>query len=135
VPAGWQPRRQGAVTYLWNPASGAIISVSPTPAGAGSPAWQTRVLNRAGLGQGAFARYRRIASAPFLSHGRLAGAWRFTYRQTGTGAVDGLVVVTQANAAGGGSFELAVTAPARHWLGAEIAFAEAVRTFSPGVLS
>jgi eukaryotic-like serine/threonine-protein kinase len=135
VPAGWQPRRQGTVTYLWNPASGAIISVSPAPAAAGSPTWQTRVLNRAGLGQGAFARYRRIASAPFLSHGRLAGAWRFTYRQTGTGAVDGLVVVTQANAAGGGSFELTATAPARYWLGTEIAFAEAVRTFSPGALS
>jgi eukaryotic-like serine/threonine-protein kinase len=135
VPAGWQPRRQGTATYLWNPASGAIISVSPAPAAAGSPTWQTRVLNRAGLGQGAFASYRRIAGAHFLSHGRLAGAWRFTYRQTGTGAVDGLVVVTQASAAGGGSFELTATAPARYWLGTEIAFAQAVRTFSPGALS
>jgi eukaryotic-like serine/threonine-protein kinase len=132
MPAGWQPRQQGTVTYLWNPASGAIISVSPAPAAAGSPTWQTRVLNRAGLGRGTFASYRRIASAPFLSHGRLASAWRFTDRQPGTGAVDGLVVVTQANAAGGGSFELTATAPSRYWLGTEIAFAEAVRTFSPG---
>ena len=130
VPAGWQPRQRGTATYLWNPASGAIISVSPAP-GAGSPTWQARVLKRAGLGQGAFASYRRIASAPFLSHGRLAGAWRFTYRQPGTGTVDGLVVVTQASAAGGGSFELTATAPARYWLATGIAFAEAVRTFSP----
>jgi eukaryotic-like serine/threonine-protein kinase len=132
VPAGWQPRQQGTVTYLWNPASGAIISVSPAPAAAGSPAWPTRVLNRAGLGRGTFASYRRIAGATFLSHGRLATAWRFIYRQPGTGAVNGLVVVTQASAAGGGSFELTATAPARHWLGTEIVFAEAVRTFSPG---
>ena len=64
-------------------------------------------------------------------HPRLAGAWRFTYRQPGTGAVDGLVVVTQANAAGGGSYELTATAPARYWLATGIAFAEAVRTFRP----
>jgi hypothetical protein len=132
VPAGWQPRQRGAATYLWNPASGAIIGISPAPAAAGSPAWPTRVLKRAGLGPGAFASYRRIAGAPFLSHGRLGGAWRFTYRQPGTGAVDGLVVVTRASATGGGSFELTVTAPARHWLGTKIVFAEAVRTFSPG---
>ena len=36
VPAGWQPRQRGTATYLWNPASGAIISVSPAP-GAGQP--------------------------------------------------------------------------------------------------
>ena len=132
VPAGWQTRQQGTATYLWNPASGAIISVSPAPAAAGSPAWQARVLRRAGLGQGTFASYRRIAVAPFLSHGKLAGEWRFIYRRPGTGEVDGLVVVTRANARGGGSFELTATAPARHWLGTGIAFAEAVRTFSPG---
>jgi hypothetical protein len=132
VPAGWQPRRQGTATYLWNPASRAIISISPAPAAAGSPTWPARVLKRAGLGQGAFASYRRIAEAPFLSRGKLAGAWRLTYREPGPGAVDGLVVVTRASAAGGGSFELVAMAPARHWLGTRIAFAEAVRTFSPG---
>jgi tRNA A-37 threonylcarbamoyl transferase component Bud32 len=131
APAGWQPRRQGTVTYLWNPALGAIISVSPAPTAGSGPAWETRVLKRAGLGQGAFASYQRIAGASFLSRGKLAGAWRFAYRQPGTGAVDGLVVVTQANAPGGGSFELAATAPARSWLTTRIAFAEAVRTFSP----
>ena len=39
--------------------------------------------------------------------------------------------MTQASAAGGGSFELTATAPARYWLATGIAFAEAVRTFSP----
>jgi eukaryotic-like serine/threonine-protein kinase len=131
APAGWQPRRQGTVTYLWNPASGAIISVSPAPTAASGPAWESRVLERAALGQGTFASYRRIAGASFLSRGKLAGAWRFAYRQPGTGAVDGLVVVTQEGAPGGGSFELTATAPARSWLATRIAFAEAVRTFSP----
>jgi eukaryotic-like serine/threonine-protein kinase len=131
APAGWQPRRQGTVTYLWNQASGAIISVSPAPTAASGPTWESRVLERAGLGRGAFASYRRIAGASFLSRGKLAGAWRFTYRQPGTGAVDGLVVITQESAPGGGSFELTATAPARSWLATRIAFAEAVRTFSP----
>jgi eukaryotic-like serine/threonine-protein kinase len=131
APAGWQPRRQGTVTYLWNPASGAIMSISPAPAAASGPVWEARVLKRAGLGQGTFASYRRIAGASFLSRGKLAGAWRFAYRQPGTGAVDGLVVVTSASAPGGGSFELTATAPARSWLATRIVFAEAVRTFSP----
>jgi len=131
-PAGWQARQRGTVTYLWNPASGAIISVSSAPATASGPAWESRVLQRAALGQGAFASYRRITGVPFLSRGKLAGAWRFTYRQPGTGAVDGLVVVTPASAAGGRSFELTVTAPVRYWPATRIAFAEAVRTFSPG---
>jgi hypothetical protein len=131
VPAGWQARQQGPATYLWNPASGAIISVSPAPATARGPMWEGRVLKRAALGQGAFASYRRMASAPFLSRGKLAGAWRFAYRRPGKGAVDGLVVVTQANAPDGGSFELTATAPVRSWLATRIAFAEAVRTFSP----
>jgi eukaryotic-like serine/threonine-protein kinase len=131
VPAGWQARQEGTVTYLWNPASGAIISVSPAPATASGPMWESRVLKRAALGQGAFASYRQIAGAPFLSRGKLAGAWRFSYRKPGTGAVDGLVVVTQADAPGGGSFELTATAPVRYWVATRIAFAEAVRTFSP----
>jgi eukaryotic-like serine/threonine-protein kinase len=131
VPAGWQARQQGPVTYLWNPASGAIISVSPAPAIVSGPMWEGRVLKRAALGQGAFASYRRIAGVPFLSRGKLVGAWRFAYRRPGTGAVDGLVVVTQANALDGGSFELTATAPVRSWLATRTAFAEAVRTFSP----
>jgi eukaryotic-like serine/threonine-protein kinase len=131
VPAGWQARQQGPVTYLWNPASGAIISVSPAPATVSGPMREGRVLKRAALGQGAFASYRRIAGVPFVSRGKLAGAWRFAYRRPGTGAVDGLVVVTQANAPDGGSFELTATAPVRSWLATRIAFAEAVRTLSP----
>jgi len=131
VPAGWQARQQGSVTYLWNPPSGAIISVSPAPGAGSGRGWEARVLERAALGRGSFASYRRLAVAPFLLPGQLAGAWRFAYRQPGMGAVDGLVVVTQVNAPGGQQYELTATAPVRYWLATRTAFAEAVRTFSP----
>jgi tRNA A-37 threonylcarbamoyl transferase component Bud32 len=134
VPTGWQARQQGATTYLRDPASGDIISVSPAPAAAGGPVREARMLERAALVRGSFTGYRRIAITPILVRGRLAGAWRFAYRQPGTGAMDGLVVVTQMTAADGRQpYELMATAPARQWLPARAAFAEAVRTFSrPG---
>jgi hypothetical protein len=62
----------------------------------------------------------------------LAGAWRFTYRQPGTGAMDGLVVVTPGGAPGNGQpYELMATAPAAYWPHTRTVFAEALRTFSP----
>jgi len=131
VPAGWQARQQGSVIYLWNPPSGAIISVSPAPGAGSGPGWEARVLERAALGRGSFASYRRLAAAPFLLPGKLAGAWRFAYRQPGMGAVDGLVVVTHVSAPGGQQYELTATAPVRYWLATRTAFAEVVRTFSP----
>ncbi len=89
---------------------------------------------RAALVRGSFTGYRRIAITPILVRGKLAGAWRFAYRQPGTGAMDGLVVVTQMTAPDGHQpYELMATAPARQWLPTRAAFAEAVRTFSrPG---
>jgi eukaryotic-like serine/threonine-protein kinase len=132
VPAGWQARQQGATTYLRDPASGDTISVSPAPAAAGGPVREARMLERAALVRGAFTGYRRIAIAPILVRGKLAGAWRFAYRRAGTGVMDGLVVVTQMTAPGGHQpYEFTATAPAGHWLPVRAAFAEAVRTFSP----
>jgi eukaryotic-like serine/threonine-protein kinase len=132
VPAGWQARQQGATTYLRDPAAGDTISVSPAPAAAGGPVREARMLERAALVRGSFTGYRRIAIAPILVRGKLAGAWRFAYRQPGTGVMDGLVVVTQMTAPGGHRpYEFTATAPAGHWPPARAAFTEAVRTFGP----
>jgi tRNA A-37 threonylcarbamoyl transferase component Bud32 len=132
VPAGWQARQQGTTTYLRNAASGGIISVSPAPVAVSGPVREARALERVALGKGSFAGYRRIAITPFVMRGKLAGAWRFTYRQPGAGAMDGLVVVTPGGAPGNGqSYELMATAPAAYWLHTRIVFAEALRTFSP----
>ena len=133
VPAGWQARQQGTTTYLRNPASGGTISVSLAPAGAAGPVAEARMLEQRALSLGSFAGYRRIAITPLLLRGNLAGAWRFSYRQPGTGAMDGLAVITPATVLGSRQpYELMVTAPAMTWLPTRAAFTEAVRTFSPG---
>jgi tRNA A-37 threonylcarbamoyl transferase component Bud32 len=132
VPAGWQARQQGTTTYLRNATSGGIISVSRPPLAVSGPVREARALERAALGRGSFAGYRRIAITPFVLRGKLAGAWRFTYRQPGTGAMDGLVVVTPGGAPGNGQpYELMATAPAAYWPHTRTVFAEAIRTFSP----
>ena len=132
VPAAWHARQQGTTTYLRNAASGGIISVSRPPVTVSGPVREARALERAALGNGSFAGYRRIAITPFVLRGRLAGAWRFTYRQPGTGAMDGLVVVTPGGAPGNGQpYELMATAPAAYWPHTRTVFGEALRTFSP----
>ena len=132
LPVGWQARRQGTTTYLRNPASGSLISVSPAPTAASGPVGDARMLEQAALSRRSFAGYRRIAIMPFLFRGNPAGAWRFTYRQPGTGAMDGLAVVTQESARGGRQpYAFMATAPAGSWLPTRAAFAEAIRTFSP----
>jgi len=132
VPAAWHARQQGTTTYLRNAASGGIISVSRPPVTVSGPVREARALERAALGNGSFAGYRRIAITPFVLRGKLAGAWRFTYRQPGTGAMDGLVVVTPGGAPGNGQpYELMATAPAAYWPHTRTVFGEALRTFSP----
>ena len=132
VPAGWQARQQGTTTYLRNAASGGIISVSRPPVTVSGPVREARALERAALGNGSFAGYRRIAITPFVLRGKLAGAWRFAYRQPGTGAMDGLVVIAPGDAPGNGQpYELMATAPAAYWPHTRTVFGEALRTFSP----
>jgi tRNA A-37 threonylcarbamoyl transferase component Bud32 len=132
VPAGWQARQQGTTTYLRNAASGGIISVSRPPVAVSGPVREARALERAALGRGSFAGYRRIAITPFVLRGKLAGAWRFTFREPGKGAMDGLVVITPGSAPGNGQpYELMATAPAAYWPHTRTVFAEALRTFSP----
>jgi hypothetical protein len=132
VPAGWQARQEGTTTYLRNAASGGIISVSRPPVAVSGPVREARTLERVALGRGSFAGYRRIAITPFALRGKFAGAWRFTYRQPGAGAMDALVVVTLGGAPGNGqAYELMATAPAAYWPHTRTVFAEALRTFSP----
>ncbi len=133
VPVGWQARRRGTTAYLRNPASGSLISVSPAPTAASGPLGDARMLEQAALSRRSLAGYRRIAIMPFQFRGNPAGAWRFTYRQPGTGAMDGLAVVAQESARGAGRqpYEFMATAPAGSWLPTKAAFAEAIRTFSP----
>jgi eukaryotic-like serine/threonine-protein kinase len=133
APAGWRARRRGVATFLRSPVSGAIIGVTLTPATVDGPVRAARMLERAALAQGTFTGYRRIAITPFLVRGRLAGAWRFSYRPPGAGVMEGLVVVTQVTAPGGHRpYELMAAAPALSWPQTMTAFAEAARTFSPG---
>jgi len=133
APAGWQAHRRGAAAYLRNPVSGGIIGVTLAPATAGGPVREARILERAALVRGTFAGYHRIAITPFLVRGKLAGAWRFSYRQPGTGLMEGLVVVSRVTAPGSGRpYELMAAAPSASWSQTMSAFAEAARTFRPG---
>jgi eukaryotic-like serine/threonine-protein kinase len=133
APAGWQAHRRGVATYLRNPASGGIIGVTLAPATAGGPVREARILERAALARGTFTGYHRIAVTPFLVRGKLAGAWRFSYRQPGAGLMEGLVVVSRVAARGGDRpYELMAAAPAASWPQTMAAFAEAARTFRPG---
>jgi eukaryotic-like serine/threonine-protein kinase len=133
APAGWQAHRRGATAFLRNPVSGGIIGVTLTPATAVGPVREALMLERAALARGTFTGYRRIAITPFLVRGRLAGAWRFSYRPPGGGVMEALVVVTQVTAPGGHRpYELMAAAPAVSWPRTMSAFAEAARTFSPG---
>jgi len=133
APAGWQAHRRGAAAYLRNPVSGGIIGVTLAPATAGGPVREARILERAALARGTFTGYHRIAITPFLVRGKLAGAWRFSYRQPGTGRMEGLVVVSRVTAAGSGRpYELMAAAPSASWSQTMSAFAEAARTFRPG---
>jgi hypothetical protein len=133
APAGWQAHRRGVATYLRNPASGGIIGVTLAPATAGGPVREARILERAALARGTFTGYHRIALTPFLVRGKLAGAWRFSYRQPGAGLMEGLVVVSRVAAQGGDQpYELMAAAPAASWPQTMAAFAEAARTFRPG---
>ena len=133
APAGWPARRRGAAAYLRNPVSGGIIGVTLAPATAGGPVREARILERAAVARGTFTGYHRIAITPFLVWGKLAGAWRFSYRQPGTGLMEGLVVVSRVTAPGSGRpYELMAAAPSASWPQTMAAFAEAARTFSPG---
>ena len=132
APAGWRPSRRGVATFLRSPVSGGVIGVTLMPATAGDPVREALMLERAALARGTFTGYRRIAITPFLVRGRLAGAWRFSYRPPGAGVMEGLVVVTQVTAPGGHRpYELMTAAPAVSWPQTMTAFAEAARTFSP----
>jgi len=133
APAGWKAHRRGTTTYLRNQASGGIIGVTLAPATPGGPVWEAQMLERAALARGTFTGYRRIAITPFLVRGKLAGAWRFSYRQPAAGVMEGLVVVTRVPAPGGDRpYELMAAAPVASWPQTMAAFAEAARTFSPG---
>jgi hypothetical protein len=133
APVGWQAHRRGAATFLRNPVSGGIIGVTLTPPAAVGPVREALMLERAALARGTFTGYRRIAITPFLVRGRLAGAWRFSYRPPGGGVMEALVVVTQVTAPGGHRpYELMAAAPAVSWPRTMSALAEAARTFSPG---
>jgi eukaryotic-like serine/threonine-protein kinase len=133
APAGWRAHRRGATIYLRNPVPGDVIGVTLAPATPGGPVWEARLLERAALARGTFTGYRRIAITPFLVRGKLAGAWRFSYRPPGAGVMEALVVVTRVTASGTGRpYELMAAAPAASWPQTMAALAEAARTFSPG---
>jgi eukaryotic-like serine/threonine-protein kinase len=133
APTGWRAHHRGATIYLRNPVPGGVIGVTLAPATPGGPVREARMLERAALARGTFTGYRRIAITPFLVRGKLAGAWRFSYRPPGAGVMEALVVVTRVTAPGTGRpYELMAAAPAASWPQTMAAFAEAARTFSPG---
>jgi tRNA A-37 threonylcarbamoyl transferase component Bud32 len=133
VPDGWQGSSQGPATYLRDPATGGTITASFTPFTASGPVREAQALEVAVVSRGSYPGYRRIAITPWLLRGRLAGAWRFSYRQPGTGLIEGLEVVSGLPTAGGQQpYEMLVTAPVAHWPASKAAFAEALRTLRAG---
>ncbi|HEY6277850.1 MAG TPA: protein kinase [Streptosporangiaceae bacterium] len=133
VPDGWQGGRQGRATYLRDPATGGTITASFAPFTVSGPVQEARVLELQAVSRGTYPGYRRIALAPWLLRGQLAGAWRFSYQQPGTGLVEGLEVVSRLPTAGGQQpYEMLVTAPVAQWPASKAAFAEALRTLRAG---
>jgi hypothetical protein len=133
VPDGWQGGRQGRATYLRDPATGGTITASFAPFTTSGPVQEARVLELEAVSRGTYPGYRRIALAPWLLRGQVAGAWRFSHQQPGTGLVEGLEVVSRLPTAGGQQpYEMLVTAPVAHWPASKAAFAEALRTLRAG---
>ncbi len=129
VPDGWQP----TATTVRDTATGGTITASFRPFLAAGPVREAQALELAAVSRGGYPGYRRIAITPWLVRGRLAGAWRFSYRQPGTGLIEGLEVVSDLPTPGGPQpYELRVTAPAANWLASRVAFAEALRTLRAG---
>jgi hypothetical protein len=133
VPDGWQGSRQGTATTVRDPVTGGTITAAFMPFTVSGPVREAEALEIAAVSRGAYPGYRRIAITPWLVRGRLAGAWRFSYRQPGTGLIEGLEVVSGLPGAGGPQpYELRVTAPAANWPASRAAFAEALRTLRAG---
>jgi hypothetical protein len=133
VPDGWQSSKQATATAVRDTVTGGTITASFTPFLAAGPVREAQALELAAVSRGTYPRYRRIAITPWLVRGRLAGAWRFSYRQPGTGLIEGLEVVSDLPSAGGlQPYQLRVTAPAANWPASRVAFAEALRTLRAG---
>jgi eukaryotic-like serine/threonine-protein kinase len=133
VPDGWQGSQQAAATTVRDTVTGGAITASFTPFLAAGPVREAQALELAAVSQGAYPDYRRIAITPWLVRGRLAAAWRFSYRRPGTGLIDGLEVVSDLPTVGGPQpYQLQVTAPAANWPASRMAFAEALRTLRAG---
>jgi hypothetical protein len=133
MPDGWQVSRQGTVTKVRDTVTGGTITASFTPFLRSGPVREAQALEAAAASTGAYPGYRRLAITPWLLHGRPAGVWRFSYRQPGTGLIEGLEVVSDLPAAGGPQpYELRVTAPAANWPASRAVFAEALRTLRAG---
>jgi tRNA A-37 threonylcarbamoyl transferase component Bud32 len=133
VPDGWRGSRQATATTMRDVVTGGTITASFTPFIVSGPVREAQALELAAVSRGVYPGYRRIAITPWLVRGRLAGAWRFSYRQPGTGLIEGLEVVSDLPAAGGPQpYELRLTAPAASWPASRAVFAETLRTLRAG---
>jgi len=133
VPDGWQSSKQATATTVRDTVTGGTITASFTPFLAAGPVREAQALELAAVSRGTYPGYRRIAITPWLVRGQLAGAWRFSYRQPGTGLIEGLEVVSDLPSAGGlQPYQLWVTAPVADWLASRVVFAEALRTLRAG---
>ena len=132
VPDGWQGS-QGTATNVRDSVTGGTITASFTPFHVSGPVREAQALELAAVSRGVYPGYRRIAITPWLLRGQLAAAWRFSYRQPGTGLIEGLEVVSGLPTAGGPQpYELRVTAPVANWRASRAAFAEALHTLRAG---
>ena len=132
VPDGWQTSR-GTATNVRDTETGGTITASFTPFHVSGPVREAQALELAAVSRGVYPGYRRIAITPWLLRGQLAAAWRFSYRQPGTGLIEGLEVVSGLPTAGGPQpYELRVTAPVANWRASRAAFAEALHTLRAG---
>jgi len=113
--------------------TGGTITASFTRFLVSGPVRDAQALELAAVSRGTYPGYRRLAIAPWLMRGQPASAWRFSYRQPGTGLIEGLEVVSDLPAAGGPQpYELRVTAPVASWRASRAAFVEALRTLRAG---
>jgi protein kinase-like protein len=132
VPAQWQAHVQGQTAELETAAGGEGIEVSLAPFAAAQPAAQARVEQAAAITAGQYPGYHRTAIEPAKFRGRIAAAWRFTWRSGTLSRTTVLtVLVTLPTPAGAQPYALSVSAPTLRFPAARRVFDTALPTFRP----
>ena len=133
VPAGWNPARNGLVTYMRNPSGSGFLEVDLTRHAKAGNLAQARWLQLKSIRQDRFPGYRRISLRPATVLGSPGAVWTFSWTERGVGRVIAQDYLFSAAARGGTTQSYAVygSAPAASWPQTAKALREVISTFQP----